>query len=257
MNLLSIKNTLLSFNTVFYLLFFALGFLFVFLSYRILNNIPEKWLCDYDEEPTSALEGTRYIFNKNAVFLSIFVGILLGFLYYSYGSNTVLLVFYLLLFIILLLAALADGKYTIIPDQFVITIAVLGVIYAIVDFNTYKFFIRSWYSPILGALGGGGVLFLIDILGKLIFKKDAIGFGDIKLFAAIGIFVGFRNIMIIGIISIFAAFFHFLFLLIFKKAEMSSYLPLGPYISIGTALFIAFYYYIFAFVIWYFKLIGI
>lgn len=34
------------------------------LAYRLMNVVPAKWLCDYDEEPDESLFGTRYISNK-------------------------------------------------------------------------------------------------------------------------------------------------------------------------------------------------
>lgn len=35
------------------------------LAYRLMNVVPAKWLCDYDEEPDESLFGTRYIFKQS------------------------------------------------------------------------------------------------------------------------------------------------------------------------------------------------
>lgn len=38
------------------------------LAYRLMNVVPAKWLCDYDEEPDESLFGTNGIFSNKAEF---------------------------------------------------------------------------------------------------------------------------------------------------------------------------------------------
>ena len=45
-------------------------------------------------------------------------------------------------------------------------------------------------SSVLGIVIGGGSLYLIGYIGEIVFKKEAMGGGDIKLLAMIGAFLG-------------------------------------------------------------------
>lgn len=55
----------------------------------------------------------------------------------------------------------------------------------------------KWWMPVansvLGALFGMGMLWGIAIVGKVMFGKDAMGFGDVKLFALVGATLGIRG----------------------------------------------------------------
>jgi len=52
---------------------------------------------------------------------------------------------------------------------------------------------RKWWNPLLGAFIGFGFLLLVAIVGYLVYKTDeAMGGGDVKLFAPIGLFLGWK-----------------------------------------------------------------
>ena len=48
----------------------------------------------------------------------------------------------------------------------------------------------------MGALVGFGILWLVGKLGSWIFKKDAMGGGDIKMMAMVGTFVGMSGVLL-------------------------------------------------------------
>lgn len=245
-------------NIAFLVAFFALGFTIIYLYHILINKVPAKWLCDYNEKPTEELLGTRFVYDKKSIVLSIVTGLCFSYLYMTYGKSPILTIGFAIFIALLLPIAMCDAKYRIIPDQFTIAVAVVAIAFAIYDcFFGFKIFNENWYDPILGAVIGGGALIVIDIIGSLVFKKEAIGFGDIKLLAAIGFFAGKNNVTYILLITIFVAFFHFIYLLFFKKSSFDSYLPLGPYICIGTIIFILFYFQIIDATVWYFHLLGI
>jgi leader peptidase (prepilin peptidase)/N-methyltransferase len=54
-----------------------------------------------------------------------------------------------------------------------------------------RFFLPlSWYDSLLGILAGGGIILVVGYVGKWVFKKEAMGDGDVKLMAMIGAFLG-------------------------------------------------------------------
>ena len=206
------------------------------LAYRLMNVVPAKWLCDYDEEPDESLFGTRYIFKQSGIYTSALFAIFnLGiFAFFGYSYYTI---FFLLISITMLLIAMSDFKYTIIPDQFTIALAVLCVALAITDLFTQQIFIKEWWSIPLGAVCGGGSLMLINLFSIVILKKNGMGFGDVKLMLALGACLGFPMVFSGLLIAVFIAFLYIIFLLfkkIFSKNEVSSYFPFGPFLCIGS-----------------------
>lgn len=128
----------------------------------------------------------------------------------------------------LLVIALSDAKYMIIPDQFVWLIVICGI-----GFIPYA---ESIKSMIFGALAGGGSLLLVALIGRLIYKKEVMGFGDIKLFAALGLVLGLRMIIIILIGSSLCSAIGYGTAIIRKKISKGDYKPLGVYIAAVAAL---------------------
>ena len=95
-----------------------------------------------------------------------------------------------LLLTILFGIALADARFYIIPDQFSLGGLVLGLGLA---------FLPGGIDPlasILGALLGFGLLEIVAVAGKWMFKKDAMGGGDIKMMAMVGAFVGMPGVLL-------------------------------------------------------------
>ena len=140
--------------------------------------------------------------------------------------------------LLLLLIAVSDYKYSIIPDHFT-----LVLFFAALTFSSYdllsgqKLFHSGWLSPILGAAGGAALMLALGFAGRLVYKKEALGFGDVKLFAAAGLFAGFPSVFLIFLLTVFLAFFYIIFLLFRRKITKDLYLPLGPYICLALALF--------------------
>jgi len=212
----------------------VLGFASGPLGCMILNKIPAKWLCDYDETPSpELLSGKRYSIVPTGIIMGAVTAASMSTLVFITGITAELWCF-VLVYVLLLLIAASDAKYTIIPDQFTIGVAVIAVIFAAVDYFTEKNYATAWYIPILGAVIGGGVLILFDLFSTLVFKKAGFGFGDVKLMAALGLMLGVKYTVVLLVMSSFVAAFHFLFLIFSGKAKKGIYLPMGPYICLGT-----------------------
>ena len=95
-----------------------------------------------------------------------------------------------LLLTILFGIALTDARFYIIPDQFSLGGLVLGLGLA---------FLPGGIDPLaalLGAVIGFGSLEIVAVTGKWMFKKDAMGGGDIKMMAMVGAFLGWRGVLL-------------------------------------------------------------
>ena len=73
---------------------------------------------------------------------------------------------------------------------------------------------------------------------KISFKRDAMGFGDVKFIACIGAFLGWKAVLFtVMSASVFGAVIGGLPLLIGKR-EWSAKIPFGPYLSLGALLWL-------------------
>ncbi|MCR5481745.1 MAG: A24 family peptidase [Clostridia bacterium] len=128
----------------------------------------------------------------------------------------------------LLEIALADMKYMIIPDQFVLLIVLCGI-----GFIPYTDSLRGM---LFGALAGGGFMLVVALLGRIIWRKEVMGFGDIKLFTALGFVCGFHSVIIILIGTSLCSCIGYALGILRGKIKKGDYCPLGPYIAAVSAV---------------------
>lgn len=213
------------------------------LSYKMLNAIPAKWLCDYDEEPDENVLGIRYNFKQSGIYTSALFAVLMMISFTVYGL-TFYSAFVCAIAYVLFLIAMCDQKFAIIPDQFIALLAVLCIGFAVFDLCFDNIFIDSWWKIVAGCACGGLFLLAVNLLSILLFKKQGMGFGDVKLMAAVGCCVGFPTTLITLLLAVLIAFVYILFVLIKSKVsgkENSHYFPFGPFLcasSVCTLLFI-------------------
>lgn len=196
----------------------------------VINHVPASWLCDYGEIPTEEkFPQGRQRLNSHPwklAFSAMFAGIAI----YLCNKDLAYAVPALVEIWLLLLIAIADKKYMIIPDQFVIFLALASV-------GFFAYF-GSWQGMFFGALLGGGFMLIVALLGKVITKRDSLGFGDVKLMAAIGLTTGVHGTAVILVLSSFLSCAVFAYRLLRKRIKLTDVQPLGPYIAIATALFL-------------------
>lgn len=138
---------------------------------------------------------------------------------------------YLILVYILLVVAIVDLDHLIIPNG----VTLFGVISGLV----FLLFGKSglgWKEALMGALLVGGFLYASGGLGKLLFRKESMGFGDVKLGFMIGLFIGWEW----GIVALFLSFFLASLVgipgLISRRIQFGQRIPFGPFLSLGSIL---------------------
>lgn len=86
-----------------------------------------------------------------------------------------------------------------------------------------------------GLVVGGGVVWLIRVLGQFVLRREAMGFGDVVLMAAIGSFVGWQASILVFFIAPVIALIAVCGMWLFRGVRE---LPYGPYLSLATLLVI-------------------
>ena len=144
---------------------------------------------------------------------------------------------YLILAPMLLSAFVIDLKEQIIPNRLVLSMFELGLITLILDAVTNPVTGTSFaLNRLEGMLAGGGIFFLITILGGLLMGKEAMGMGDVKLMGTLGLFFGLKNIIAIAVCSFLIGAIISIGLLIFKRSKTKEYIPFGPFIVTATTI---------------------
>ena len=130
-----------------------------------------------------------------------------------------------------------DLKHYIIPNEIIIFGIATGLIFAILKGFNYYNWNYHWISlkdAGLGFLVGGLTFLLIVIIGEWLMKAEAMGMGDVKLMAVVGLFLGLK----LTILAMFMAFIIgsivSIFLLVTKIKGRKDQIPFGPFIVIGS-----------------------
>lgn len=225
------------FDIVLVLLSAVAGVLLFISGVLLLNKVPAQWLCDYDEQPTEdMLQGNRFKGKALYIFGCLLSAIAFSLIYMVFGFTWYSPILMLLTFI-LTMVILSDGKYFIIPDQFAIFAGIVSLIFAYYDLLHNQYLITSWWSPLLGGASVGLLIIIVNLITMLVAKKDGMGFGDVKLFAAVGIATGFPNVGLALLIAVLTAFLIILatvILNVVRKKETENYIPFGPSICVGV-----------------------
>ena len=167
-------------------------------------------------------------------FLSILFFTIIYFLY-GITFTTLLLMILSLSFIIIFFI---DLKHFIIPNEITFSMMALGFLKSF-DPNLNSLF-PNYINSLIGGLLGYGIIWSIIYFYKQVRKKEGMGLGDAKLFAVIGFWFGWLAIPFIIFLSSVIALLSVVPSLLKNSRTMSSQIPFGPYIIVGTLVYLVF-----------------
>ncbi len=162
---------------------FLLGFI-LGLAYSLIGEKLPLLIPDVIEK-----EENSWIFN---LFIGILNGLVLLFSYYSYGISYEFFIT-IIIFALVIIIFISDFKYMIILDS---PLIISGIITLMLKY--YYFDLKTMLNSIISGLFLFLFMLLIGFIGKKIFHREALGGGDIKLAAIIGIILGWK----LGLIAI-------------------------------------------------------
>lgn len=143
------------------------------------------------------------------------------------------LIKYLILIPILISIIMIDNKEKIIPNRLTLTLFEAGIAFAFL-YSINNIFVARDY--LLAALIGFLIFGIIAILGRIIAGKEAMGMGDIKLVAVLGLYFGISLTISISILSFIIAAIITIVIMLRKKGKNNEYIAFGPSICIAALL---------------------
>lgn len=160
-------------------------------------------------------------------------GLLFVFVYACFGLSGSLGLTYFgyefLLFVYMAyVASIIDIEHMILPDALTLGGCVLGLLGAWINPE------RTFLDALLGFLVGGGFLYFIAYMGFLIYKKEVMGGGDIKLLAWIGAVFGLHSILPTIFIAGLVPVPIMLALFVLRRKRWRDTIPFGPFLVVGA-----------------------
>jgi leader peptidase (prepilin peptidase) / N-methyltransferase len=144
--------------------------------------------------------------------------------HFGYGIQTV---FALGLTWVLIALTFIDIDHQLLPDDLTLPMLWLGLL-----LNLFDLYNNSQAS-IIGAMTGYMVLWLVYQLFKLVTGKEGMGYGDFKLLALFGAWLGWQMLPLIILLSSLVGAIIGISLVIFVKRDRHVPIPFGPYLAIA------------------------
>ena len=140
----------------------------------------------------------------------------------------------------LILGTFVDFDHMIIPDRVSIGGIIAGLILSplLPALHGETTWLGGLLAALKGLLAGGGILWLVGVLGKLIFRKDAMGFGDVKLLGGLGALLGWRSVLFTIMGSSILGSVIGILMILCRKKEWQSRVPYGPYLALAAVIWI-------------------
>ncbi len=181
----------------------------------VINYITNKGKCRYC--------GSHYSIQYPLI--ELLNGLLYTLVYLKFGL-TLNSILHSLIISLLITVSIIDLKHKIIPDGLNIAGGIVGIIYIIIN--------KTFFNSIAGALTGLVLFLAIALL------TNAMGGGDIKLMAALGLIFGIKGVLFISLFSFVIGAVISVILILLKIKGRKDEIPFGPFISLSALIYIFF-----------------
>lgn len=123
---------------------------------------------------------------------------------------------------------LIDLDTFLLPDELTLPLLWLGLL-----FNLNGLFSLSLANAVIGAVVGYMFLWLLYWIFKLITGKEGMGYGDFKILAAIGAWIGWQNLVSVLLLSSVLGIIYAVIMRISGKLDCGKPIPFGPFLGGG------------------------
>ncbi len=191
-------------------------------SIGLLENIPiisyalQKGTCRHCKNPISA----RYLA------VEMLSGLIVAFIAWQFGWSIHTIASSILALSLLTLTCI-DLETQLLPDNITLPLVWLGLLLNLnQEFTTIE-------SAVLGAVFGYLILWAVYWLFKITTNKEGMGYGDFKMLASIGAWLGWAVLPLVILISSLTASIVGITLILLKKQDRATAIPFGPYLALA------------------------
>lgn len=163
--------------------------------------------------------------------VELLMGVFSLILLWRFGLSTLYLI-YLIFFASLTLISFIDLYHRIIPD----VVSLPGIVFGLSISLLHPAF--SLKDSFIGTILGGGSLYAVAIAYQFVAKREGMGFGDVKLLAMIGAFIGWKGVLFTILCSSFFGTLVGLSLMIVLRKDSKYAVPFGPFLSLGSIIYV-------------------
>ena len=131
---------------------------------------------------------------------------------------------------VLICIAFIDIEHQLIFDRFNITLLVLAILFVVFDKTL------PWYDHLIGL--GVAIVFFVGVyfVAQWTFKREAMGFGDVKLGAIMGLLLGWQSFLLSILLATLSASIILMILKTTTKTEKNVEYPFAPFLVFGCLI---------------------
>lgn len=156
----------------------------------------------------------------------VLTAVVFGVFAYHFGATPTLLIRSVFI-LVLVQVIFFDFEHRLILDRVIFPAMALALVVSL--------FGNPWWAGIATGLGAGLLFLLLALAGSAIFKAEALGFGDVKLAAFMGLLLGplptiqalFYGVFMAGVVSVG---------MIVWRRSLKGTLAYGPYLAAGALI---------------------
>ncbi len=158
--------------------------------------------------------------------IELLSGILSTWVAWHFGFNLMALAGLVLTWGLIALAFI-DYDHQLLPDDITLPLLWIGLL-----FNIASVF-APLSSAVIGAVAGYAFLWIVYQLFKLVTGKEGMGYGDFKLLAALGAWLGWQNLPLTILLASFVGAIIGIFSIIFLGHDRRVAIPFGPFLCVA------------------------
>ena len=145
-----------------------------------------------------------------------------------WGFQWIALAYYVFL-IVLLASALIDAETTLLPDQLTLPLLWIGLLAATAFEAT-----PTLFDAVAGAVTGYLSLWLVYWAFRLVTRREGMGYGDFKLMAAIGAWLGWHMAPAVILMAAVLGLAYAILRILRRTATRGTPIPFGPFLAIAA-----------------------